>query len=50
MLDLYSPFIFSWKQVTAILSNTYLTEFSKNLERIEQFERNKVLLKRIVSS
>ena len=24
-------FIFSWKQVTTILSNTYLTEFSKNL-------------------
>ena len=28
----------------------YLTEFSKNLERIEQFERVKVLLKRIISS
>ena len=28
-------FMFSWKQVTTILPNNYLTEFSKNLERIE---------------
>ena len=25
-------FIFLWKQLTTILSNTYLTEFSKNLK------------------
>ena len=45
-------FIFSWKQVTTILSNTYLTGFSKNLVRIvwsKQFERVKVLLERIIS-
>ena len=39
-------FICSWNQVTL----KYLTEFSKTLERIEPFERVKVLLKRIVSS
>ena len=43
-------FMFSCIRVTIILSNTYLTEFSSNLVRIEQFERVKVLLERIISS
>ena len=43
-------FMFSWKQVTSILSNTYLTEFPKNLEKIKQFESVKVLSKTTISS
>ena len=31
------------------ITTGYLIEFSKNLKRIEQFERIKVLLERIIS-
>ena len=52
MQSIQLVFTFAWKQVTTILANTYFTEFSKNLDRIEfkQFERVLVLIKRIISS
>ena len=46
-------FIFAWKQVTTILSNTYiciLLNFQRIWRELKPFERVTVLLKRIVSS